>query len=190
MSDVLFLDSGPLGLITQPQRSHEVIAITDWLKNCLVAGARVVVPAIVYYEIKRELLRANKTIGIARLDAFVNATPDRYVPLTDDALRFAAELWAQSRRAGRPTADATALDIDVLLCRPGSSFRAFASGCNHQPETFVAIRLRDATGQTLARMYLAPTELRASPRRMPTAVYSEGSFLLGPFSLLVSKLPE
>ena len=115
MSDVLFLDSGPLGLITQPQRSHEVIAITDWLKNCLVAGARVVVPAIVYYEIKRELLRANKPIGIARLDAFVNATPDRYVPLTDDALRFAAELWAQSRQAGRPTADAMALDIDVLL---------------------------------------------------------------------------
>jgi predicted nucleic acid-binding protein len=115
VSDVLFLDSGPLGLITQPQRSYEVIAITDWLKDCLRAGARVVVPGIVYYEIKRELLRANKSVGIARLDAFVNAAPDRYVPLTDDALRFAAELWAQSRRTGRPTADATALDIDVLL---------------------------------------------------------------------------
>ena len=115
MSDVLLLDSGPLGLITQPQRSHEVIAITDWLKDCLRAGARVLVPAIVYYEIKRELLRANKVVGIARLDAFVSATPDRYLALTDDALRFAAELWAQSRRAGRPTADATALDIDVLL---------------------------------------------------------------------------
>lgn len=115
MSDILFLDSGPRGLITQPQRSHEVIAITGWLKDCLGAGARVLVPAIVYYEIKRELLRANKTIGIARLDAFVTATPDRYVPLTDDALRFAAELWARSRQAGRPTAEATALDIDVLL---------------------------------------------------------------------------
>ena len=115
MSDVLFLDSGPLGLITQPQRSQDVIAITDWLKDCLRAGARVLVPAIVYYEIKRELLRANKAIGIARLDAFVNAAPDRYLALTDDALRFAAELWARSRRAGRPTADATALDIDVLL---------------------------------------------------------------------------
>lgn len=112
MSDILLLDSGPLGLITQPQRSHEVIAITDWLKDCLGAGARVLVPAIVYYEIKRELLRANKTIGIARrLDAFVNATPDRYVPRTHDALRFAAELWV----VGRPTADVTALDIDVLL---------------------------------------------------------------------------
>jgi predicted nucleic acid-binding protein len=74
-----------------------------------------VVPAIVYYEIKRELLRANKTIGIARLDAFVNAAPDRYLALTDDALRFAAELWAHSRRIGRPTADRMALDIDVLL---------------------------------------------------------------------------
>jgi predicted nucleic acid-binding protein len=115
VSDVLFLDSGPLGLITQPQRSSEVIAITDWLKDCLLAGARVLVPAIVYYEIKRELLRTNKSVGIARLDAFVNATPDRYLPLTDDALRFGAELWAQSRRAGRPTAEAAALDIDVLL---------------------------------------------------------------------------
>jgi hypothetical protein len=65
--------------MTQPQRSNEVIAITDWLKDCLLAGARVVVPAIVYYEIKRELPRANKAIGIARLDAFVNAAPDRYV---------------------------------------------------------------------------------------------------------------
>lgn len=115
MSDVLLLDSGPLGLITQPQRSHEVIAITDWLKDCLRAGARVLVPAIVYYEIKRELLRANKVIGAARLDAFVNAAPDRYLPLTDEALRFAAELWARSRRTGRPTAGPTALDIDVLL---------------------------------------------------------------------------
>jgi predicted nucleic acid-binding protein len=119
VSGVLLLDSGPLGLITQPQRSHEVIAITDWLKNCLGAGARVVVPAIVYYEIKRELLRANKATGIARLDAFVNATPDRYVPLSDDALRFAAELWAQSRQRGQPTADVSALDIDVLLAAQG-----------------------------------------------------------------------
>jgi len=122
VSDVFFLDSGPLGLITHPQRSHEVVAITDWLKDCLRGGARVLVPAIVYYEIKRELLRANKTTGIARLEAFVNATSDRYIPLTDNALRLAAELWAESRREGRPNADATALDIDVLLAAQALSF--------------------------------------------------------------------
>jgi hypothetical protein len=51
------------------------------------------VPAIVYYELKRELLRAGKTFGIGRLDAFVNAAPGRYLPLSDSALRLAAELW-------------------------------------------------------------------------------------------------
>jgi hypothetical protein len=69
VSEVLLLDSGPLGLVTQPQRSYEVIAITNWLKDYLLAGARVLFPAIIYYEIKRELLRANKVVGIARLGA-------------------------------------------------------------------------------------------------------------------------
>ena len=70
----------------------------------------------------------------------MNATPDRYLPLTDDALRFGAELWAQSRRAGRPTADPTALDIDVLLSAQALRLRTFASRRNYQSETFVAIR--------------------------------------------------
>jgi predicted nucleic acid-binding protein len=154
VSDVLFLDSGPLGLITQPQRSHEVIAITDWLKDCLRAGARVVVPGIVYYEIKRELLRANKSFGIARLDAFVNATPDRYLPLTDEALRFGAELWAQSRRAGRPTADPTALDIDVLLSaqalRFGSSPLVATTNPKHLSQFVPAQHWTDIAPSTFA----------------------------------------
>jgi hypothetical protein len=62
VSQVLFLDSGPLGLLTHPQRSAEVLAITEWLTRCLLSGRRVIVPAIVYYELKRELLRANKGI--------------------------------------------------------------------------------------------------------------------------------
>ena len=73
------------------------------------------VPAIVYYEIRRELLRARKTEGIARLDAFVFADSRRYLHLTDDALRLAAELWAQTRQEGRPTATALDLDVDVIL---------------------------------------------------------------------------
>ena len=45
-----------------------------------------------------------KTFGIVRLDAFVNAVPRHYLPLTDEALRLEAELWAKSRQVGRPTA--------------------------------------------------------------------------------------
>jgi len=127
VSQFIFLDSGPLGLLTHPQRSVEVIAVTRWLSRCLLSGARPIVPAIVYYEIKRELLRARKTFGIGRLDAFVNAAPGRYLSLSDQALHLAAELWAQSRQEGRPTAEPKALDIDVLLAAQALSFGAAPS---------------------------------------------------------------
>jgi hypothetical protein len=65
--------------------------------------------------VKRELLRVRKKFGLARLDAFVSANPGRYLPLSDAALRLAAELWAKCRQEGQPTADAKALDIDVLI---------------------------------------------------------------------------
>lgn len=71
---------------------------------------------------KRELLRANKTAGIARLEAFVRATPGRYLPLSDEALRLAAELWAKARQAGEPTSDRAALDIDVIIAAQALSF--------------------------------------------------------------------
>lgn len=88
----LVLDSGPLGLLTHPQRSVEVISLTDQLSRWLLKDARVLVPAIVYYELKRELLRARKAQGIERLDAFIAAAPGRYLPLSDQALRLGAEL--------------------------------------------------------------------------------------------------
>lgn len=124
MSQFVFLDSGPLGLLTHPQRSVEVIAVADWLSSCLLSGSRVIVPAIVYYELKRELLRAKKTFGIGRLDTFISATPGRYLPLSDDALRLAADLWATARQEGKPTADASALDVDVIIAAQALSFGA------------------------------------------------------------------
>ena len=124
MIRALFLDSGPLGLLTHPQRSGEVIATTEWLSRFLGSGGQVFVPAIVYYELKRELLRAKKTFSVGRLDTFVRATPGRYVQLSDDALQLAAELWANARQTGQLTADAKAIDIDVILAAQALTFRA------------------------------------------------------------------
>ena len=109
-------------MLTHPQRNAEVVAVTEWLSRCLLSGHRIIVPAIIYYELRRELLRANKTLGLSRLDAFASITPGRYLPLTDGALRLAAELWATARRQGRPTADANDLDIDVILAAQALSF--------------------------------------------------------------------
>ena len=81
-----------------------------------------IVPAIIYYELRRELLRAGKTFSVGRLESFVTSTPGRYLPLSDEALRLAAELWARARQQGRPTADAKDLDVDVILAAQALSF--------------------------------------------------------------------
>lgn len=124
MSQILFLDSGPLGLLIHPQRTAEALAVNERLSRCLLNRARIIVPAIVYYELKRELLRAKKTASVARLDAFINTTSGRYLPLSDEALRLAAELWARSRQQGRPTAEPSALDVDVLIAAQALLFEA------------------------------------------------------------------
>jgi predicted nucleic acid-binding protein len=60
-----------------------------------------------------KLLRAGKTRGIERLDALLETF--EYLPLSTAVMREAASLWADVRRRGQPTADAKALDADVIL---------------------------------------------------------------------------
>ena len=63
---VVLLDAGPLGLITNPKRSPVSTACAVWVQSLASAGCRMVVPEIADYEVRRELLRANKTAGIAQ----------------------------------------------------------------------------------------------------------------------------
>ena len=115
MSRVIVLDTGPLGLLTNPKKTPEPRAITRWALDMMAAGRRLIVPAIADYEVRRELERVGHRKGLVQLDAFNAARADRYLALTDSALRFAAKLWAQARNAGIPTADPKELDCDVLI---------------------------------------------------------------------------
>jgi predicted nucleic acid-binding protein len=114
MSDIILLDSGPLGLVTNPTASHENRECNLWIQSQLQQNIRVLVPAIADYEVRRELLRAGKTSGVARLDDLKRIIG--YAPLTTEALLQAAALWAEVRQMGRPTAPDLALDGDVILC--------------------------------------------------------------------------
>jgi predicted nucleic acid-binding protein len=71
------------------------------------------VPEIADYEVRRELLRAEKVRGLARLDAL--AMRLEYLPLTTAAIRQAALFWARARQQGQPTASDEALDGDMIL---------------------------------------------------------------------------
>ena len=66
-----------------------------------------------YYEIRRELLRARRTAGIARLNALI--TQIEYLAITTSAIRQAATFRAEDRQQGRPTATDPALHGYVIL---------------------------------------------------------------------------
>lgn len=107
------LDSSPLGLVTQRAgKSQEGDACRPWLEALLAQGIKVYVLEICDYEVRRELIRAKKPAGIARLDQLKQLA--RYLPLTTDVMLKAAELWAQARNAGVVTADIHAFDGDAI----------------------------------------------------------------------------
>ena len=110
---VVVLDTGPLGLLTNPNRSEINLACNRWLQELALAGHRIIVPEIADYELRRELLRANKTKGLNQLDSLIKALD--YLPITTAAMHQAAEFWAQARQQGQPTAGDNTIDGDMIL---------------------------------------------------------------------------
>jgi len=114
MSRIVLLDSGPLGMVTTPKAKSPIYQeCKRWFNSLEPKGYTVVLPEITDYEVRRELLRAGKVAGIRRLDQLKAAIT--YYPITTTVMLKAAELWAEARRRGRPTADPKALDGDVIL---------------------------------------------------------------------------
>ena len=113
MSRIVLLDAGPLGLVTNPNASPQSAACAEWLQTLASRRARILLPEIADYEVRRELLRANKVKGIERLDALARLL--EYLPLTTTAMRQAALFWAQARQQGQPTAGDKTIDGDMIL---------------------------------------------------------------------------
>ena len=110
---IVALDSTPLGLLSNPSVRPANDACNQWLQRLLAAGVRVFVSQIVDYEVRRELIRARRVRGLARLDRVVEDLEE--LPINRAVMRRAAELWAQARQRGRPTADPASLDADSIL---------------------------------------------------------------------------
>lgn len=113
MSGVVVLDSGPLGLLTNPHATPGPMAAKTWLSRLVRAGRRVILPEIVDYETRRELLRAKLMRSVRLLDML--PLQIEYLPINTAVMRHAAVLWADIRNAGLPTASPDALDGDVIL---------------------------------------------------------------------------
>jgi len=116
MTDTYILDTGPVGKIAHPKVDPE---LTKRIRYLLNAGFTIVLPEIADYELRRnfllEIARGNKSFekSLERLNQLKLVL--KYLPLNTDIMLRAAQLWADARRRGRPTADPNALDGDVIL---------------------------------------------------------------------------
>lgn len=110
----VLLDTGVLGLVTHPSsKAEQPIRCKEWFVARLQDGFRFYVPEIADYELRRKLLHLNSKTAIVRLDALKSTIA--YLPITTAAMLKAAELRADARRKGLPTAPEAALDADVIL---------------------------------------------------------------------------
>jgi predicted nucleic acid-binding protein len=117
----LLLDSNVLARVVRPHVAENkpvAGAVARLLDN---PGFEVLVPEIIDYELRRKLLhlgndrhhaRAWAREALAALDDLVFVG---YSPLTTEAMRLAASLWAKTRSTGRPRGAEDRLDVDVIL---------------------------------------------------------------------------
>ncbi len=113
MSRLILLDSGPLGMVTNPKAKGIPLECQMWLRSLLQQGEKVAIPEIADYEVRRELIRADLLQSLRRLNHFKQTL--EYIPIQTETMLIAATLWAEARKTGQPTADPKALDGDVIL---------------------------------------------------------------------------
>jgi predicted nucleic acid-binding protein len=115
---IIFIDSGVLGKLCNPNSSPDAIAAKEWLFKLLSRGVRVVSSDICDYEVRRGLIlsqQKNPHIqGIVKLDEIKELI--EFLPVSNEALLIAASLWADARTRGQPTADDRSLDADLIIC--------------------------------------------------------------------------
>ena len=125
----LILDTSLLGRLCHPTQLKNKSFI-EWL-NALLKGepaeTEIFVPEVCDYELRRKLLhmifRGQSTPrSIQILDEL--ASTFFYLPIDTPTMRRAAELWAELRSRGVPTAADSELDGDVILAAQAESVDA------------------------------------------------------------------
>src|SRR5947209_10702971 len=125
MATIYLLDTGPLGLLAHDRPARRV-PIQAWLVQEITAGASMYISEVADYEVRRELTRliragqlpANR---LNRLDQL--ASLFTYLPVSTSMWQRAAQLWADARVHGFPTANPAALDADVLIAAQAGEVR-------------------------------------------------------------------
>jgi predicted nucleic acid-binding protein len=139
---IICLDTGIIGILTSPSDRQEVIDCRNWLYALTARSAYFVSSDICDYEVRRSLIlesfKHNKEQSIKDLNDLQQIVD--FFPVTTEAMRLAAHLWANSRSQGQATADPKNLDADVIIAaqcqiiqqeNPGQSLIIATTNVNH-----------------------------------------------------------
>jgi hypothetical protein len=115
MKKVVLLDACTLGMVSNPNDSADNLRCQGWAMDLHRKGTVVCIPEIADYETRRELIRSNKSVGLAELDRVIAIY--RYIPLCTKAMRLAAQFWSDARMIFRAAAtNDQRLDADMIVC--------------------------------------------------------------------------
>ena len=115
---IIFIDTGVLGLLANPNKKGQAADCEQWLLGLLSKGVSVLTSDICDYEVRRNLilesLRKPNVNGIDSLDELKDLIT--FLPISNEVMLEAASLWAEARIQGVPTADNKSLDADIIIC--------------------------------------------------------------------------
>jgi hypothetical protein len=116
---IVFLDSGVIGLLSNPNKRDRAIACEDWLYGLFAKGVYVVSSDICDYEVRRNLvlesMRSEKRLqpltSLDELHDFID-----FLPVTSNVLVAASDIWATSRLQGQAMSNGASIDVDAIIC--------------------------------------------------------------------------
>jgi len=114
---IVFIDSGVLGLLTNPNKLGTPRQCEDWLYTLLAKGVYVVSSDICDYEVRRSLLleaqRKPNLNSVENLDELREIID--FLKLDLAVMFKAAQVWMEARLQGKPTANDYTLDVDMII---------------------------------------------------------------------------
>lgn len=114
---IVFLDSGVLGLLSSPRDTGEAGDCKEWQFRLLARSVYFVTSDLCDYEVRRGLILASfskpSVGGIDILDSLPEFI--EFLPLTKELMKEAAQVWAEARSQGIPTASDKNIDGDIII---------------------------------------------------------------------------
>ena len=115
---IILIDTGIVGLLTQPNSTEESSLVLNWMYGLLAKSVIVLSSDVCDYEIRRglELARLeDKCIdGIEKLDQLREVI--EFLPITNRCLNHASVYWADAISKSQLNAPRRDINFDLILC--------------------------------------------------------------------------